>query len=152
VIINIFNDQNALILRSNSIEEIIIQILEKEGCVCDEVSIHLVSTETICDLHDRFFQDPSPTDCISFPLDEEDDPYYRVLGEVFVCPETAINYSNEHGMDPYEETTLYLIHGILHLLGYDDIEDHDRLLMREAELKHLTHLKDKNLILRKVMD
>ncbi len=144
MIINIFNDQNSLSINPQKVEQVIIQILEKEGCICDEVTIHFVDNATICDLHSRFFNDPSPTDCISFPMDEEEDPFYRVLGEVFVCPETAIKYANEHNVNPYLETTLYVVHGMLHLLGYDDLEDQDRQLMRQAEAKHLEILKEQN--------
>ena len=147
MIIHIFNDQNSLIIHSDQVEEVVRQILKKEECVCDEVSVHFVDTETICDLHNRFFHDPSPTDCISFPMDEEEDPYYRILGEIFVCPETAIKYAKEHNRDPHMETTLYIIHSILHLLGYDDIEEQDRQLMRQAEMKHLVNLKEKKLMI-----
>lgn len=145
MIINIINEQDSLPINSDKVEKIISEIIKKEKCICDEVTVHFVDTKTICDLHESFFQDPSPTDCISFPMDEEEDPFYRILGEIFVCPETAIKYAKEHQIDPFEETTLYIIHSMLHLLGYDDIEDQDRQSMRQAEMDYLNHLKENGL-------
>ena len=66
---------------------------------------------------------------------------YRLLGDVFVCPKAALLYTEEKGGDPYWETTLYLVHGLLHLLGYDDKDDEAVTKMREAERRHMDHLK-----------
>lgn len=96
---------------------------------CEEVALYFVSTKTICELHDQFFQDPSPTDCISFPLGK---PH---LGEIFVCPQAAIDYGA-----PYPETTLYIIHGLLHLIGYDDLNPKDKRVMRKKEKSCMAHL------------
>ena len=145
--IQITNDQTDLAVNPQQVQSIVREVLKIEQETCDEVSICFVDTATICQLHQDFFNDPSPTDCISFPLDEEEDSTYRVLGEIFVCPATAIQYAAENHLDKYEETTLYIIHGLLHLMGYDDLEEEDCQLMRAAEQRHLTHLRAKNLIL-----
>lgn len=147
MIIHIVNEQNSLKISSKQVEKLIHQVLNEENCFCDEVSVTFVDTQRICDLHDEFFQDPSPTDCISFPMDLEEDDPYRVLGEVFVCPDTAIRYAAEHGGDPYEETTLYIVHGLLHLMGYDDIDEQDCMEMRQAETRHMTKISKLELIL-----
>ncbi len=144
--INIFDNQSKLNLSKDSISLIVRECLTEERQACEEVSIHFVSTEEISRLHLDFFNDPTTTDCISFPMDDENEEY-RILGEVFVCPETAINYAESHAVDKYEETTLYIIHGLLHLMGYDDIEESDRKEMRSAEQRHLSRLKSKNLCL-----
>lgn len=133
----IYNEQDSLMLASDQVEKVVKFFLQEENCRYDEVSIHFVDTSFICDLHAKYFDDDSPTDCISFPMDEDDSSYYRVLGEVFICPETAKLYATEHHLDPYTETTLYLIHGLLHLLGFDDINEEDRQKMRLAEKKHM---------------
>lgn len=145
MIINIFNEQDALGINPEKVQLIVANILEKEDCICDELSVHFVDTKTISDLHGKFFNDYSTTDCISFPLDDEEDPYYRVLGEIFVCPETAIQYAKDHQIDAYQETQLYIIHGILHLLGYDDIEEEDKRIMRIKESEHVQNLAEKGL-------
>lgn len=105
----------------------------------DEVAIYFVTEANIAQLHDQFFNDPTPTDCISFPLDE------RHLGEVFVCPSVAIAYARKKGLDPYQETALYVIHGLLHLLGYDDLEPKERRTMRKKEKTCMAHLYKQNL-------
>lgn len=129
-------------------------VLATEGIETDEITIYFVTSPEICRLHADFFRDPSPTDCISFPIDGANPTHdgYHVLGEVFVCPHTALDFlmthSKEATPDPYQETTLYLVHGLLHLLGYDDREDKDRLKMRAAEKKHLKSLLSHNLLLK----
>ncbi len=111
----------------------------------DEVSVYFVDTSAICELHKQYFNDPSVTDCISFPMDDVNEVGYRVMGDVFVCPETATSYVAEHGGDVYHEVTLYVIHGLLHLIGYDDIDDEDRQVMRQGETDYLAHVTAKEL-------
>lgn len=142
VIVNVFNQQNDLEISSKKISSLVKHVIKEEGQTCDEVNIYLVDTPTICDLHQKFFDDPTPTDCISFPIDtEEDELCYRLLGEVFVCPATAKEYALLHSGNPLEETSLYIVHGLLHLMGYDDISDNDCIIMRAAEQRHMQSLK-----------
>lgn len=139
---NIFisNQQQDLEIDNESVIAVAQAFLLLEGISVEEVSVNFVDTLLISQLHADYFDDPSTTDCISFPFDDDDEEY-RVLGEIFVCPKTAIDYVNEHGGDPYDETTLYVVHGLLHLIGLDDIEEDDRLKMRERETVHLKNLK-----------
>lgn len=139
--ISVFDDQSALVVSIDAAKAIVKAVLQEEQQRCDEVSLYFVTTEEICSLHKQYFNDPSPTDCISFPIDEDSTVPYRVLGDVFVCPETAINYAALNNKDPYEETTLYIIHGLLHLIGYDDMTDEDAAKMRQAESRHMVHVK-----------
>jgi probable rRNA maturation factor len=145
--VDIGDRQSSLLISSSTVEKLAKAVIRHEGQECDEVGIHFVNTEEICQLHEDYFQDPSPTDCISFPLDNTValSGDYRLLGDVFVCPETAIKYAAENEGNPYQEVTLYLVHGLLHLMGYDDIEDSDRVMMRAAEDRHMRHLKSLNL-------
>lgn len=128
------------------VEKLVRAVVSSEGQRCDEVSIQFVDTPTICQLHADFFADPSPTDCISFPIDDPASAY-RVLGEVFVCPATAIEYAQTHQGDPYMETSLYIVHGLLHLMGYDDISPEDEAAMRAAEQRHMKALTEQHLLL-----
>ena len=66
------------------------------------------------------------------------------LGDIFVCPAAALRYDPK---DPYKETLLYLVHGVLHLLGYDDIEPAAKRKMRKMERKCMDHLKQLRLII-----
>ena len=144
--INVINRQKSLSLPIPLVKRIVKSVIENEGVCCDEVSIYFVSTKEISKLHKQFFDDPTPTDCISFPIDgiQSDKQQYYVLGDVFVCPETAIQYAREKKGDAKQEIILYIIHGLLHLMGYDDMESSDRKRMRQAERKHLKRLDNKS--------
>ncbi|MES2344729.1 MAG: rRNA maturation RNase YbeY [Chlamydiota bacterium] len=135
--ITFYNSQQALDVSYVFVQELAHSVFKTlEQVLPSELIIHLVDKETITKLHADFFNDPTPTDCISFPLDDldaHDDTGYILLGEIFVCPEVAIEYACLNDKKPIEETALYIIHGILHLLGYDDIEEKDRLKMRSLE-------------------
>lgn len=141
--VEVSNRQEDLPLGEDNITDIVSEVITFEKQSADEVSINFITREEISRLHDQYFNDPSPTDCISFPIDGADESHYRLLGEVFICPQAAI----DHGGDPYEETTLYLVHGLLHLMGYDDIDPSDEKEMRAAESRHMDQLQAKKLIL-----
>ncbi len=102
-----------------------------------EISIAFVTERTICDLHKRFLQNPDPTDVITFPASHKD---IEKIGEICISVDEALKYcSKTHSIE--EELTLYLVHGWLHLAHYDDIQEEDRLLMRQKEKETLAFLK-----------
>jgi probable rRNA maturation factor len=139
--ISIYNDQKDLKISKKHIKKQVRAIFESEKVSCQEIAINFVDKKTISKLHKKFFNDPSPTDCISFPIDK---PFEKdcFLGEIFICPKVASEYLKE---DPYGETTLYLIHAILHLLGYDDISKKDKIVMRKKEKSYINFLKERYL-------
>lgn len=139
----VFNRQKDLKLSSRKVKALVGAVLSHEKVECGEVSLYFVSEKVICDLHDDFFQDPSPTDCISFPLET-----VPLSGEVFVCPKTAVMYAGKKGLDPYEETALYIVHGLLHLMGYDDLAITERRTMRKKEKSCMGRLTSLNISLR----
>jgi probable rRNA maturation factor len=99
-------------------------VLSTKKIACEEVSVYLVGKRKIASLHKDFFNDPTPTDCITFPIDAQ------FLGEIFICPKVAQEYNPKK---PYVETALYIIHAILHLLGYDDISENKRKIMHKEQ-------------------
>jgi len=140
--IHIFDRQKSLKIDQSQVRAVVKNVLEVEDKSCDEVSVHFIDNETMCALHEKYFNDPSPTDCISFPIDAPETEGC-ILGDLFVCTDAAVEYDGES----YGETTLYLVHSLLHLLGYDDIEPEDIRVMREAESRHMKALAEKNAIL-----
>lgn len=130
---------------SLAVEKLVVEFTNFHNVTFDEATIHFVDTPTISELHKEYFDDPTTTDCISFPMDDEDEEGYRILGDVFVCPETAVSFVQTHGGELYQEITLYVVHGLLHLLGYDDIEDEDRAEMRAEETRFLANVAAKSL-------
>ena len=93
------------------------------------LSLVIVTDEELADLHERFLDDPSPTDVISFDLGEGPGP----MGEVYVSIDRARAVAEERGIDAAQELLLYVVHGTLHLCGFDDHEDVERVRMQAAE-------------------
>ncbi|GCD19250.1 rRNA maturation RNase YbeY [Cellulomonas fimi] len=93
-----------------------------------EMSIMLVGTDVMTDLHVKWMDEPGPTDVLSFPMDElrpgrEGEPTPAgLLGDVVLCPEVAAQQARAAGHSTAEELLLLTTHGILHLLGYDHVE------------------------------
>ena len=100
------------------------------------VEVVLMDEQEHCELHAEFLNDPSATDVMAFPYEDED-----CFGEILVNVEMAARVAVEHAHSPFEECTLYIVHGCLHLLGYDDHEEQDRLAMRAAEARAMKHLR-----------
>lgn len=134
-----YNTQADLYIDKKKVKAIVEEVFLFKNISSTELIVHFVTQEEISKIHKDFFNDPTPTDCITFPIGEN-----GLLGEVFISPHAAIAYSPE---DPYRETTLYLIHTILHLIGYDDIKPEDESKMRKAENEIMDHLTKKNLVL-----
>lgn len=94
-----------------------------------ELSIAFVDDAQIAQVHADFMDDPTPTDVITFPAN----PEMESAGEIIVSVDHARSRSAELREPFSRELSLYLIHGWLHLAGYDDRNESDRAKMREAE-------------------
>jgi probable rRNA maturation factor len=101
-----------------------------------ELSIAFVSDKTIGQIHADFMNDPSATDVITFPANEAMDS----AGEIIVSVDHALSRAHELGEPFSRELSLYLIHGWLHLAGFDDRNEADRRAMRRAEQEALAIL------------
>ncbi|NGX50220.1 MAG: Endoribonuclease YbeY [Chlamydiae bacterium] len=143
------NAQDILKIDESQVERLVESFLSWKKVECDEVTIHFVDKEKITSLHALHFDDPTPTDCISFPLDapQEEGSGYKILGEIFVCPEVALEYSQKHNLSPQRELSLYIVHGLLHLLGFDDRDRSSEPIMRDEEKSAISYLEQKEKIL-----
>jgi probable rRNA maturation factor len=94
--------------------------LAAEGYSEGELSISFVSPEEMEDLHVRYMDEKGTTDVLSFPLDED-----GLLGDVVVCPAEAARNNPELE----SELRLLVVHGVLHLLGYDHQDQDERARM-----------------------
>jgi probable rRNA maturation factor len=104
-----------------------VQTLAAEGLTdAIELSVSFVDEAEMTGLHVRYMHEEGPTDVLSFPLDEVDDRGVRLLGDVIVAPSVA---ARNNPSDPAGEIRLLVVHGILHVLGYDHEEDADRTEM-----------------------
>jgi probable rRNA maturation factor len=100
--------------------------LASEGLLDVELSVSFVEEAEIEDLHVRYMDEPGPTDVLSFPLDDVDEGGTRLLGDVVIAPAVA---ARNNPADPEAELRLLLVHGILHLLGYDHEDDAEKAEM-----------------------
>lgn len=109
----------------------------EEAPESSELSVALVSTEEMAALNERYRGKQGPTDVLSFGCDdpcvatEEGEPI--TLGDVIIAPEVAESQAIELGTTIESELNLLLVHGILHLLGYDHESDEDAAVMQARE-------------------
>lgn len=136
------------------------QVLADEGVRGDaELSILFVDERAMADLNQRFNTKEGPTDVLAFPIDEEPTeggrspdsggtgPGYTppepsdlptLLGDVVICPAVAARNAPEHGNALEDEIALLLVHGILHLMGMDHLDDDEAEAMEAREQQLLT--------------
>ena len=90
-----------------------------------ELSITLVDPQRMSELHVEWMDEPGPTDVLSFPMDELSsapegvDPEPGMLGDIVLCPQFAALQAADRGRSLDEELAFLVIHGMLHLIGYD---------------------------------
>ncbi|MDR3107455.1 MAG: rRNA maturation RNase YbeY [Bifidobacteriaceae bacterium] len=107
-----------------------------------ELVISFVDPDVISELHERFLDEPGPTDVLSFPMDElrpasEDQPAEPgILGDVVICPAVAAEQARELGHSLEDELLVLATHGILHLLGFDHADpfEHDAMFGLQRKL------------------
>jgi probable rRNA maturation factor len=109
-------------------------ILQDSAYSSAAISLAIVDDDTIHELNRRHLQHDWPTDVLSFVLDNDGD---HLEGEVVLSADTAAAAAEELGHSAAEEQLLYVIHGILHLVGHDDKSDCDAQKMRAAEARFL---------------
>ena len=110
-------------------------VIEGEGFADADVTIALLDDATIHALNKRFLDHDEPTDVLSFPSGEG--TAKKLSGELAVGADVAQRQATERGHDVQAELALYVIHGLLHLCGYDDHEDAGRAAMRQRERHYL---------------
>jgi probable rRNA maturation factor len=102
--------------------------LKVDGTV--ELSVLLITADHMRRLNARFAGEDRPTDVLAFPMMEEDDGSL-MLGDVVVCPEVARTNAQDRSESLERELEILLVHGTLHLLGYDHQGAEDKAKMDE---------------------
>ena len=109
-----------------------------------ELSVMVVTTEVMTELHERWMDEPGPTDVMAFPMDELVDESRRpdapeigpaLLGDVVLCPAVAVRQARAAGHTMDDELVLLATHGVLHLLGYDHMEPQEEKEMFSLQQK-----------------
>src|SRR5437762_1102418 len=136
--VSIATPQEAVPIDRGRMREIVRVVLEGESVADAEISLAFVDNATIHQLNQRYLQHDEPTDVLSFPLSEPNAK--RLAGELVIGAEVARAQADNRGHDVQAELALYVIHGLLHLCGYDDKTDAGARGMRERERHYLDAL------------
>jgi probable rRNA maturation factor len=103
-----------------------------------ELSLAFLTDAALARIHDDFLNDPTTTDVITF----EGNASLESAGEICVSADTAATFAATHDRDFSAELTLYVVHGWLHLAGYDDLKPAKKRRMRAAETRAMDLLRD----------
>src|SRR6266705_1335349 len=140
--VSIATPQEAVPIDRGRMREIVRTVLEGESVADAEISLAFVDNATIHQLNQRYLQHDEPTDVLSFPLSEPNAK--RLAGELVIGAEVARAQAESRGHDVQAELALYVIHGLLHLCGYDaDIPQHRAALRaRDGHYLELVAMRD----------
>ncbi|MDY0362561.1 MAG: rRNA maturation RNase YbeY [Desulforegulaceae bacterium] len=124
-------------------------ILNALGCSNCEISIVITDDEDIREINKDYRNIDKPTNVLSFPMDDENMviPGLKILGDIVISEDTAIKEAQDAKITLDQRISQLLIHGILHLLGYDheiSEEEDEKMTQKSIELLSIIE-KDKNL-------
>ena len=132
---NIINDYNEKLLFDISlVNQLVNSVFLGEGQSKAELNIILTNRETLSSLKKQYFNVDQFTDVIAFNLEDKDE---YIEGEVYISIDDVLENSKTFSVTFNNEFKRVLIHGVLHLLGYDDHEEDDIKIMRDLEQKYL---------------
>lgn len=140
---------------TNSVDEAFVDLIQriihfagvKEGIQADsEVSISFVDNSEIQEINRNYRQKDQPTDVISFAMQEEGEGEMKILhedmplmlGDIVISVDKAKEQAEDYGHTLERELGFLALHGFLHLLGYDHMNDEDEKVMfnRQEEILH----------------
>ncbi|MBI3408822.1 MAG: rRNA maturation RNase YbeY [Planctomycetes bacterium] len=136
--ISIASPQEVVPLDRGRLRDLVRTVLAGEHIADFEISLAFVDNVTIHRLNKRFLDHDEPTDVLTFPL--SDAHAKRLAGELVIGAEVALAEAQARGHDVQTELALYVIHGLLHLCGYNDKSANDAAAMRERERYYLAQL------------
>ena len=135
-------DETDLGVPTEGVTDLVRAVLELEGAQ-GTVIVALVEEEDIKQLNARDRGLAYPTDVLSYCVRDEDGDWPTLmqegdappeLGEVILCPAVILHYAEEGGREPGGQLAWTIIHGVLHVLGYDHEEDEEPMRRREQAL------------------
>ena len=118
--------------------EIARAVLDGQGVKDYEISLAFVDNATIHRLNKQYLDHDEPTDVLTFPYSAANAK--KLEGELVLGAEVTQVQASERSHDVQAELALYVIHGLLHLCGFDDKAAHDAKAMRERERHYLAEL------------
>jgi len=134
--VEIANLQKHYKIKDNKIKQVVKEVLGKKSSSA-KLSFAFVDNNEIKRLNKKYFDSDDVTDVIAFPLNNHNN---SLNGEIVVSVETAVDTAIKENVDVEGEIVLYVVHGLLHLLGYSDVNREDAIIMHEKESKILKAL------------
>jgi len=150
--LDISDSQNVLSVDEAFLRELVEKTLEAEQVAEADLSIALVDSPMIRELNIRYLEHDYDTDVLSFLFDSSggDEAQARkaerdgipgpprgagkqIEGEIIVSAEMAVDMARDYGWNARDELALYVVHGLLHLTGYDDLSPREKEIMRGRE-------------------
>ncbi len=135
--IEVNDSQDLVVIDTTEVIHAVRQVLMAESVASAEISVALVGGDVMQDLNRRFLDHDYDTDVLSFLLEESANAAGRRLeGEVIVSASVAQQQAPRFAWTPQNELVLYVVHGTLHLCGYDDqtVEEQSRMRSRERSI------------------
>ncbi len=138
----LINDEFADAIKEETIQNTVVAVLKHEGVSEEsEVSIVIDSDARLQELNNQFLGIDAPTDVLSFPSDEIDpESGIAYLGDIIISQPRARVQADEAGHPIEAEIQLLIVHGMLHLLGYDHAEEEEKKEMWACQREILTGL------------
>ncbi|MFH0913009.1 MAG: rRNA maturation RNase YbeY [Candidatus Omnitrophota bacterium] len=131
--ITIKNLQNKVPVNPKRIIKIVQKVLFKESIKkSGEITVCFVNDKKIKALNSKYLNRNNPTDVIAFNITDAEDKRH-IFADIAISADTAVANARAFKTTPLFELYLYVIHGVLHVLGYDDRKKSDKLLMRKKE-------------------
>ena len=118
---------------SDIIRNSILEIKASEALLFEEIRLIWVTDEALKKMHIDFLNDPSYTDVMTFPYDDDAELYISVDRAKIVSKNLSHSFT--------DELHYYAVHGVLHLCNYNDHDEEDIVKMRAAEKRYLAFLK-----------
>ncbi|MFQ5730563.1 MAG: rRNA maturation RNase YbeY [Planctomycetaceae bacterium] len=129
--VRLHNAQSHLDVDAGLLRDVVEWTLQSEGIESAEISVAVLDDAAIHALNRDYLDHDCPTDVLSFALSDAGGEHLE--GEIILSAETACRWAAEFDWSPHDELVLYLVHGLLHLAGYDDHSPDDRNAMRQRE-------------------
>jgi probable rRNA maturation factor len=133
-IVTISSAQRAMRVPRKKIAALIAHAVAAEKARVAEVDVAVVAADEMASLNRRFLGHRGPTDVLSFDLSGPGED--ALVAQIIVCGDVAVREARRRRLRPQRELLLYVLHGLLHLIGYDDTDADAaaRMHAREEEL------------------
>lgn len=134
----ILNRQRAVRLARGPLEAFLRRLKRELGLEGTSITVCMVSDAEIARMNEKFRRKRGPTDVLSFPMAERRRPAQlsrgvfemeagENLGDIAISPATARRYAKKYGRRVQDELRVLILHGVLHLIGYDHETDHGEM-------------------------